>query len=241
MKNSGKTVLVTGGSKGIGKGCCELFAEKGFNVVLNYRTDDKSAEEMRDRYGCFIVKADISKKCEVDEMCRQVTEKFGGADILINNAGVAGQLLFSDIDEYEWDRIFNTNVKGTYLVTHAFLPYMINKKSGRIINIASVWGITGASCEVHYSASKGAVIAFTKALAKEVALSGITVNCIAPGVIDTDMNKGFTEEDMKYIYDLIPLGKMGTSMDVARCAYFLSCEGGYITGQVISPNGGMLI
>lgn len=233
-------MLVTGGSRGIGRACCELFAEKGYNVVLNYNKNEKFALEICEKCGGFPVKADVTKKADVELMRDAVQEKFGDADILVNNAGVAGQLLFTDIDEEEWDRVFDVNVKGMYLVTHAFLPGMIRKKSGRIINMSSVWGITGASCEVHYSASKGAVIAFTKALAKEVGLSGITVNCVAPGMTDTDMNTGFDSEDMECIYDMIPMGRAANPREIAECVYFLALSG-YITGQVISPNGGMVI
>ncbi len=236
------TVLVTGGSRGIGRACCEIFAQKGYNVALNYNRSAEEAEEICRKYGCFPVRADISQKNDVDRMARSVHDRFGYVDILINNAGVAGQLLFSDIDEKEWDRVFNVNIKGMYLVTHAFLPDMIHKKNGRIINMSSVWGITGASCEVHYSASKGAVIAFTKALAKECAPSGITVNCIAPGVVDTDMNSGFSNEDMECIYDIIPAGRAARAEEIAECAYFLASDGAeYMTGQVLSPNGGMVI
>lgn len=235
-----KTVLVTGGSRGIGRACCELFAECGYNVVLNYNKSESAAFEVCRGYGCFPVKADISEYGDVMRMADAVKDKFGGIDVLVNNAAVSRQLLFSDIDEAEWDRVFNVNVKGTYLVTHAFLPSMIRKKSGKIINISSVWGITGASCEVHYSASKGAVIAFTKALAKEVGLSGITVNCVAPGVVDTDMNAGFDDEDKKYIYDMIPAGRFAAAEEIAQSVYFLA-ESEYITGQVISPSGGMVI
>ncbi|MCH5186368.1 MAG: SDR family NAD(P)-dependent oxidoreductase [Oscillospiraceae bacterium] len=235
-----KTVLVTGGSRGIGRACCELFAQKGFNVVLNYNKSGKEAMEICGKYGCFPVRADVSKRSEVEEMSRLVGEKFGYVDVLVNNAGVAKQLLFSDIDEEEWDRVFDTNVKGTYLVTHAFLPGMIHNKRGSIVNISSVWGITGASCEVHYSASKGAVIAFTKALAKEVAPSGISVNCVAPGVIDTEMNSSFGKEDMEYILEDIPSARVGKASEIAECVFFLAHDR-YITGQVISPNGGMVI
>lgn len=237
-----KNVLITGGSKGIGAACCVLFAQKGYNVILNYNKNAARAGEISEKYGCFAVGADISKKSEVSAMADIVHEKFGDIDVLVNNAGVSGRLLFSDIDEDEWDRVFNVNVKGTYLVTRAFLPDMIRKKSGKIINISSVWGMTGASCEVHYSASKGAVIAFTKALAKELAPSGINVNCVAPGVIDTDMNADFDAEDMECIYDMIPVGRIGTPAEVASCVYFLASEdSAYLTGQIISPNGGTVI
>lgn len=235
-----KTVLVTGGSRGIGRACCEIFAENGYNVVLNYNKSEKSAFEVCDRWGCFPVKADVTKRADVERMREIVENKFGDTDILINNAGTAGQLLFADIDEEEWDRVFDVNVKGMYLVTHAFLPGMIRRKSGSIINMSSIWGITGASCEVHYSASKGAVIAFTKALAKEIGLSGIRVNCVAPGMTDTGMNAGFDSEDMECIYEMIPMGRAAEPSEIAECVYFLALSG-YITGQVISPNGGMVI
>ncbi|MBQ8300961.1 MAG: SDR family NAD(P)-dependent oxidoreductase, partial [Clostridia bacterium] len=190
-----KNVLITGGSRGIGKALVYEFSKKGYRVFLNYNSSQKEAEEISADTGAVIVKADISKSDEVKKMADYIHDNYGRIDVLINNAGIAEQKLFTDISENDWDRMFDINIKGMFLVTKAFVSDMIYKKSGKIINVSSMWGITGASCEVHYSASKSAVIGFTKALAKELGPSNICVNCIAPGVIETEMNKHLSKED----------------------------------------------
>lgn len=236
-----KNVLITGASRGIGAECARLFAENGYRVFINYNKSRAEAEAAAARTGGIAVRADVSKADEVAAMAEKVSE-YGGADVLINNAGIAGQLLFSDITEEEWDRMFDVNIKGMFLVTKAILPHMIHEKRGKIINVSSVWGVTGGSCEVHYSASKAAVIGFTKALAKEVGLSGIQVNCIAPGVIDTQMNSMLCAEDMAALKEEIPLARIGRAEEAARLALFLASDGAdYITGEVININGGMNI
>ena len=242
-----KTVLITGASRGIGRETALIFSRLGYNVIINYNKSKEKAYELEkiitDKGGkAFAVKADVSKKAEVDDMMDEIKNRFGGVDVLINNAAVAEQKMFCDITEYDWDRMFDINVKGCYNCIQAILPHMVHEKCGRIINISSIWGITGASCEVHYSASKAAVIGLTKALAKELGPSGITVNCVAPGVIDTDMNSALTEDIIKELKEETPLGKIGSPSDIAEIIAFLAGEKArFITGQVISPNGGFLI
>lgn len=236
-----KNVLITGGSRGIGAACVKKFSEEGFRVFLNYNTSEKRAFKLAEETGAIPVKADISDMGQVKKMVKLI-DTYGGTDILVNNAGVAKQILFTDITEEEWDRVFNINVKGMFMVTREAVRSMINKKSGKIINLSSMWGITGGSCEVHYSASKAAVTGFTKALAKELGLSGITVNCVAPGVIDTEMNGNLTDEDKEMLCEETPLGRMGTAEETAELIYFLASDkASFITGQVISNNGGIVI
>lgn len=250
-----KTVLITGAGRGIGRESAKYFVRNGYNVVINYRDNTDAAESLLSEikseaqnntdilYGAAIsIKADVSKREQVNEMFAQIEKEFGGVDILINNAGVSQIKLFSDITEQEWDNIFDTNVKGMFNCTQCALPYMIHQKQGRIINISSIWGICGASCEVHYSASKAAVIGFTKALAKELGPSGILVNCVAPGIIDTEMNNVLSEETTEELRQETPLGVFGKPSDIASVIYYLaSSEANFITGQVISPNGGFVI
>ena len=237
-----KTVLITGASGGIGAAAARLFADKGYRVALHYHQSLSAAAALECEFGenAFAVKADISDSAQVKAMFAAVRERFGGVDILINNAGIAEFSLFTDITDEQWRRMFAVNIDGCFYCCREALPHMIAQKSGAIINVSSIWGITGGSCEVHYSASKAAVIGLTKALAKEVGPSGITVNCIAPGVIDTKMNRALSDEDIAGLLDETPLQKLGTPAEIARTALFLA-ESEFITGQVISPNGGMVI
>ena len=232
-----KKVLITGGTRGIGEAIARLLSEKEYKVYINYLKSDEKAENLAREIGAVPVKEDVSSPKETEEMF----SKIGGVDILINNAGIAQQKLFTDITSEDWNRMIGVNLTGVFNCTKGALPYMINKKSGCIINISSMWGICGASCEVHYSAAKAGVIGFTKALAKEVGPSGITVNCIAPGMIDTDMNKGFDSETIEMVKEETPLGVLGKPQDIANCVLYLIEQGQFITGQVISPNGGMVI
>lgn len=228
-----KNVLITGGSRGIGAETVRQFAKNGYNVTFTYEKSYKKAEELSKETGATAIKCDVA---DYDEVLKKLKIK---ADILINNAGIAQQKLFTDITEQDWDRMFDVNIKGMFNVTKAVLPNMINNKYGRIINVSSMWGITGASCEVHYSASKSAVIGFTRALAKEVGPSGITVNCIAPGVIDTDMNKNFDVSELK---EETPLCRIGKVTDIVPSMLFLaSHDASFITGQVLGINGGIVI
>lgn len=242
-----KTVLVTGGSRGIGAAVCERFAQEGWKVAVNYNRSKEQAEALAKQLvacGCdaCAVRADVSDRAQVEQMVKDVMGRFGKINVLVNNAGIAQQKLFSDITDSDWNTMFDVNVKGIYNCCQAVLPGMIHSKSGAIINVSSMWGITGASCEVHYSAAKAAVIGFTKALAKEVGLSGIRVNCVAPGVVATDMNQNLTQQTLDELKEESPLGLIGTPEDIANCIWFLAGEESrFITGQVISPNGGLVI
>ncbi len=238
-----KTAFITGGSGGIGREMVREFCNAGFNVAFTYKSNASAAEKLHDDYRYSLpLGCDVSSFTEVNSAVDRAVERFGKIDILINNAGIAQQAIFTDITEEQWDEMINVNLKSCFLTCKAVLPEMINRKSGVIINISSIWGICGASCEVHYSAAKSGVIGFTKALSKEVGPSGIRVNCIAPGVIDTPMNSHLSLEDMDALKDEIPLGSIGSPACVAKTALFLAGSGGeYITGQVLSPNGGMVI
>lgn len=237
-----KTVLITGGSRGIGKATAQVFAQKGYQVAICCRQNTAQAQELAHQIGGFFVQADIGDEAQVQAMTDAVLERFGTLDVLVNNAGIALQGLLTQHTTSQWQRLFDVNVNGTFYTTRNVLPHMIRRKQGSIVNLSSVWGITGASCEVGYSATKAAIIGFTKALAQEVAPSGIRVNCVAPGVIDTDMNGGLDEEALRQLQGEIPLGTMGTPQDVAHSIFFLASEDArYITGQVLSPNGGFCI
>lgn len=238
-----QTVFITGGTRGIGKKIAETFLDKGYKVAITFEKSETIANEMKDKYNNLIViKCDVAKDEEVKIAVKKCSEIFGGVDILINNAGISQQKMLCDVSVAEWERMFDVNVKGMFNTVKEVLPYMVHQKDGRIINISSVWGLVGASCEVPYSASKAAIIGFTKALAKELGPSGICVNCIAPGVIDTDMNKMHDDETMNELKEETPLGRIGKSDDVAKLALFLAGdESSFITGQVISPNGGFVI
>jgi 3-oxoacyl-[acyl-carrier protein] reductase len=242
-----KNVLITGASKGIGRETAILLAKRGFNVVINYNNSEKDAIDLQNKlidkgYSALAVRADVSKRIEVKKMVSIIEENYGTVNILINNAAVSYYNLFTDISESEWDRIFEVNVKGVFNCTQEVVKNMINDKWGKIINISSIWGISGASCEVHYSTTKAAVIGFTKSLAKELGPSNINVNCVAPGIVDTDMMNDFSENEKTFLKNEIPLGNFASPNDIAKIIYFLlKKESSYITGQVISPNGGYLI
>ncbi len=237
------TVIITGSARGTGAATAALFADMGYNVVINYNTSEKEALELQKKLGekSIAVHADVSIAEGAELLFAEAKKKFGFADVLINNAGVAQQKLFTDITKADYDRMFDCNVRSVFNCCQCALPDMIHNKYGRIINISSMWGVTGASCEVHYSASKAAVIGLTKALAREVAPSGITVNCIAPGVIDTPMNRDFDEETMAQLREETPVGRIGTPGDVARAAAFLAdVNSSFITGQVLGVDGGFI-
>ena len=239
-----KTIIVTGGSRGIGKCMVENFAKDGYNVVLNYNKSEKQAKQIKQNLvdegiEIEIFKADISKREEVKRLVEFTINKFQNIDVLINNAGIARLNLFTDVTEEEWDEIVNTNLKSAFFTTQEILPNMIHNKSGCIINISSVWGLVGASCEAVYSASKAGLDGLTKALAKELGPSNIRVNGIAPGIIDTEMNSNLDEKIKKEIEKEIPLGRIGKPIDIYRCAKWL-VEDEYTTGQIISPNGGWI-
>lgn len=237
-----RNVVITGGSRGIGAACAEKFAANGDRVFIIYEKNDEAARVIAEKCGAIPIKADISTKSGAEIAEKAVHEACGSVDVLINNAGIAQIKMFCDISEADWDRMFNVNVKSAYLMTQSFLPDMVSKKSGKIINISSMWGQVGASCEVHYSASKAAMIGFTKALAKELAPSGICVNCVCPGVIETEMNACLDEETKAALREEIPAMRMGDAREVAESVFFLASDGAdYVTGQVLGVNGGMVI
>ncbi len=241
-----KTVIITGASGGIGSAIADAFAFNGYNVVLGYNKSQEKAEEIESKLlsqGCSVAifKADVSDSRQAQTLIDFAKDKFGGRIILVNNAGIAQQKLFTDITDEDFDRMFDANVKSVFNCSRSVLPLMIHEKWGRIVNISSMWGVCGASCEVHYSASKAAVIGMTKALAKEVGPSGITVNCIAPGLIDTKMNKNLDEETVSALCEETPVGRIGTPEDVAKAVLFL-CEdsSSFITGQILGVDGGFI-
>ncbi len=241
-----KTVLITGSARGIGAATAALFADFGYNVVINYNTSESESTTLcesltKKGHSAIAVKADVSKPEEAQILFEKAKETFGGVDVLVNNAGIAQQKLFTDITVQDFDRMFDCNVKSVFNCCQCALPFMIHNKHGRIINISSMWGVVGASCEVHYSASKAAVIGLTKALAREVAPSGITVNCIAPGVIDTPMNSSFDEKTMQALKEETPVGRIGTPDEIAKAVFFFADENsGFITGQVLGIDGGFI-
>ena len=242
-----KTVLITGASRGIGKAIAIKFAKENYRVLICYKSNDNAARETENEilsFGgiCSLYKCDISKEEDIKEMFSKIESEGNNVDVLINNAGIALFKLFTDTTKEEWDNIFSTNVTGAYLCSRYALSSMIRRKEGKIINISSMWGEVGASCEVAYSASKAALIGLTKALAKELAPSNIQVNCISPGMINTEMNSHLSEEDIEAIREEIPLMKIGEGEDIANTALFLASDNAnYITGQIISVNGGMVI
>jgi 3-oxoacyl-[acyl-carrier protein] reductase len=242
-----KTVVITGSSRGIGKATAKKFAEEGYNVVVNYNKSKKSAEELCceiEKLGgrAVAISADISDEKQAKKLIEEAIACFDGIDVLVNNAGVAlPQGLFTDFADEDAKSVFDTNVFGMMNCARAVIPHFVSKKSGKIVNVSSVWGISGASCEVIYSASKAAVIGFTKALAQELAPSGINVNCIAPGMIDTDMNGHLTDDDKKACAEEIPLGRIGNPDEVAEAILFFATEkSDYITGQVLTVDGGWI-
>ena len=240
-----KTVIITGGSRGIGAEIVNLLAKEGYNIVLNYNKSETKAKQIQEKLlkeniKIEIFKADVSKREEVKKLIKYTLEKFKTIDVLINNAGISGQKLFTEITDEEWNTILNTNLNSVFYCSQEALKEMINKKQGCIINISSIWGITGGSCEVAYSAAKAGINGLTKALAKEVGLSNIRVNAIAPGIIETEMNSQLTEQEKNEIKEEIPLNKIGKPSDIAKCVKWL-IEDTYTTGQIISINGGWYI
>lgn len=244
---SKKTVVITGSSRGIGRACAILFAKNNYNVIINYNKSKKLAEDLFNDlkeagYSVDIFKADISNRFEANSLINYCIGKFGKIDVLINNAGISQNKLFTDITDDDWNEMMGTNLNGIFYTTQKALQYMLPECSGKIINISSIWGMVGGSFEVHYSTSKAAIIGMTKALAKELGPSNIQVNCIAPGVIQTDMLNGIDEEIIEGLREETPLMRIGTVDDIANCALFLASDkSDFITGQVISPNGGFVI
>ena len=240
------TVLVTGGSGGIGGAIAERFASVGMNVIIHYMTSHEAANDVARRcmaLGAKVmtVTADIRDRSQIVRMAERLESSGMMPDILVNNAGKAHYGMLADLTEEEWDDIMAVNLKGSFLCSQIFMPNMVSGRYGRIINVSSVWGISGASCEVAYSASKGGVNAFTKALAKELAPSGVTVNAVAPGAVNTSMLSNLQEDELRMLEDEIPAGRLASPEEISSLVYFLALpESGYITGQIISPNGGWI-
>ena len=234
-------VLVTGASRGIGREIAKNLAQKGNKVIANYNKSEEQAQNLQQKNANIeIYKSDVSKREEVHEMVGYILNKYGKIDVLINNAGISESKVFTDVTDEDWHRIININLYSIFCVTQEVLHNMIQNKKGCIINISSIWGIVGASCETIYSVAKAGIDGMTKSLAKELGPSNIRVNSIAPGIIDTDMNKNLKLDDIKNIEEEIPLGRIGRTVDIARCVEWL-VQDEYTTGQIISVNGGWVI
>lgn len=242
-----KTAIVTGASRGIGAATAQKLAQKGYLVIINYNNSQKHAQEVCDKINssggmavCF--KADVSCPKEVKAMTDYVVSAYGGIDLAVANAGIGKNAMLTDMTDEEISAIIDTNLKGVITFSRECAKSMLHRHNGNIITVASMWGQTGASCESVYSASKGGIIAFTKALAKELGANGVRVNCVSPGLIDTDINSNLTKEDKLALIQEIPLGRIGSPDDVADAICWLADEkSAYITGQVLSVNGGMVI
>lgn len=240
-----KTAIITGGARGIGKAIVEKLASDGYNIILNYLHSQEQAKEIKKQLGSRgcnieIYGADVSRREEAKKLVKFAKDTYGTVDILINNAGIDQWKLFCDITDEDWNYVISNNLTSVFYMIQEALKYMIPNKSGCIINISSIWGMTGASCEVAYSVSKAGMDGLTKSLAKELAPSNIRVNSVAPGIINTEMNKGLSKEEIEEIKSQIPLGKIGKPEDIAKCVSWL-IEDEYTTGQIISPNGGWVI
>lgn len=242
------TALITGGSRGIGKATALEFAKNGYAVAINYVKSENFAKELATRImrefsvPACAYKADVKSRNEVEEMTKKIKSDLGTITVLVNNAGISTQSDFRSIDEYEWKTMLSTHLDGAFNCTQCVIAGMIGRQYGKIINIGSMWGITGGSCEVHYSTAKAGLIGFTKALAKELAPSNITVNCICPGVIETDMTKIFDEETLNDLKDKTLLKRLGTPEDIAKSVSFLaSKDADYITGQILNVSGGFVV
>ena len=242
-----KTVVVTGGSRGIGKAISSLFAENDYNVVINYNKSENLAIQLAEHlkasgYNVEVFKADVSKSCEAKELMAFAHKTFGSVDVLINNAGVAQQKLLTDITDEDFANMITINLASQFYCCREAAKYMINKKYGNIINISSMWGISGASMESHYSAAKSGIIGLTKSLAKELGPSNIRVNCLAPGLINTDMNAHLDSDTISELVNATQLCRIGTPEDIAAAALFLaSDQASFITGQTISIDGGFIL
>lgn len=242
-----KTAIITGASRGIGRACAQKLAREGYAVCINYLERRDKAEELCEQLtadGCraMIYRADVADKAAVNAMADAVRAKFGPISLLVSNAGTAGQMQFQDVTEAQWNRYFDVNVKGAYNAVQAVLPDMLHAHAGSIVTVSSMWGLRGASCEVVYSATKAALIGLTRSLAMELAPTGIRANCVAPGVINTDMVQVLGRETLDELAKMTPLGRLGTPEDIAEAVwYFASAKSGFVTGQVLTADGGFIL
>ena len=247
MEEERRVVLVTGGSRGIGKETAKVYAENGYDVAINYVSDKTDVEGIKKEFQdmgvkCLMVKADVSNEEDVNNMVEKVISEFGKIDVLVNNAGITKDTLLMRMSKDDFDKVIDINLKGTFLVTKAVTKYMMKKRNGSIINLASVVGVVGNSGQSNYSASKAGIIGFTKSVAKELASRNIRANAVAPGFIETDMTNVLKDDVKENIGNQIPLKRMGTAREVAEVIYFLGTEkSSYITGQVINIDGGMVM
>ena len=241
-----KVVLITGGTRGIGKAIAKKFAENGYNLVINYVSENtdlgKLKNDINSENEILFVRANVGDFVFCEELVKQAIDKFGKIDVLINNAGITRDNLIMRMKEEDFDNVINTNLKGTFNVTKNVVPYMMKKRSGKIVNISSVVGVSGNAGQCNYAASKAGIIGFTKSIAKELASRNILANCVAPGFIDTDMTEVLSDSVKENINNQIPLKRMGTAEEIAKAVYFLAGEDNtYITGQVLNIDGGMLM
>ena len=233
------TALITGGSRGIGAATVRTFINAGYRVVFFYFRNESAAQALAAETGAIAIRCDVRNSASVASACSEAKRLLGHIDVLVNNASIAQQKLFTDITDEDWRTMLDTNLSGAFYASRAVLPDMISRRYGRIINVGSIWGQVGASCEVHYSAAKAGLIGLTKGLAKEVGPSGVTVNCICPGVIETDMLSSFTKDDLAALADETPVGRLGTPEDIASSILWLADpKSSFITAQIIGVNGG---
>lgn len=242
-----KVVLITGGTRGIGKAIATKFAKNGYNLILNYVSDRTNLEDLKNEFKEYnveilLIKTDVSKFEECEKMAKQAIEKFGKIDVLINNAGITKDNLLLRMTSEDFEKVIDINLKGTFNVTKSIVPYMMKKRTGKIVNISSVVGVSGNAGQCNYASSKAGIIGFTKSIAKELASRNILANCIAPGFINTDMTSVLSDSIKENIYSQIPLRRMGSSEEIASSVYFLAGEENtYITGQVLNVDGGLLM
>lgn len=237
-----KTVLITGGSRGIGRAMVELFSKNEYSVAFTYKNSENEAKSLAESTGSLAICADSASEAQVVNAVSQAEAQLGKIDCLINNAGISSFSLFTDLTLDAWNEMLSVNLTGAFLYSRAVIPGMVNRKCGRIVNISSMWGLVGSSCEVHYSTVKAGLIGMTKALAKELGPSGITVNAIAPGMINTEMNSHLSSEDVAALVEETPLMRIGQPSDVAAAALFLCSEdASFITGEVMNLSGGYIV
>lgn len=245
MEETKKVALITGGSRGIGKEIAKKFAIKGYNIVINYVSENTDLNKLKEEFKeteVLFVKTDVTNYESCENMVKKAIEKFGRIDVLVNNAGITKDGLLMRMKEEDFDKVIKVNLKGTFNMTKNVIPYMMKQRNGRIVNIASVVGVTGNAGQANYAASKAGIIGFTKTVARELASRNILANCIAPGFIKTDMTEVLSETVKENIYSQIPLNKMGEAKEVANAVYFLASEENtYITGQVLNVDGGMVM